>query len=122
MIPDARQRRSTMIDVRLPSEVPAIPADVERYLREAERRIVQFQQSAHIPGFVPSDYYRVYGVLRAIAEQSEAPGQRFCEWGSGFGVVAGLAAFLGFEAWGIEIEAELVEAARTLAADFELPV
>ena len=46
----------------------------------------------------------------------------FCEWGSGFGVVACLAALLGFDACGIEAEDELVEAARLLADDFGLPV
>jgi hypothetical protein len=121
MLPDARHRRTTMIDVRVPVVEPTIPADVQRFLNEAEQRIVQFQQSAHIPGFVPSDAERVYCVLHSISETALAPGQRFCEWGSGFGVVTSLAAVLGFEAWGIEIEAELVDAARQLAADFDLP-
>src|SRR5205809_587865 len=73
MLPDARHRRSTMIDVRLPVGDPAIPADVERFLYEANQRIVQFQQSAHIPGFVPSDYHRVYGVLHAITSMELDP-------------------------------------------------
>src|SRR5262249_52628989 len=33
-----------------------------------------------------------------------------------------LAALLGFEAWGIEVERGLVHRARRLAADFDLPV
>jgi hypothetical protein len=37
-------------------------------------------------------------------------------------VVACLAAMLGFDACGIEVEPELVDAARELADDFELPV
>jgi len=49
-------------------------------------------------------------------------GEVFCEWGSGFGVVAGLAAMSGFRAVGIEIEPVLVDAARRLAADFGLDV
>lgn len=51
-----------------------------------------------------------------------APGTRFCEWGSGFGIVASLAAMLEFEAYGIEIETDLVSAARDLADDFDIPV
>jgi SAM-dependent methyltransferase len=74
-----------------------------------------------VPGFVPSDFVGAYRVLRAVAEADAAPGVRLCEWGSGFGVNASLAAILDFEAWGVEIEAELVEAARQLAEDYELP-
>ena len=48
-------------------------------------------------------------------------GRWFCEWGSGFGVNTCLAAMLEFDAWGIEVEGELVAAARRLAADFDLP-
>ena len=55
-----------------------------------------------------------------MAAAEAAPGHRFCEWGSGFGVVACLAAMLGFEATGIEIEADLVDAARELAEDFDV--
>jgi hypothetical protein len=74
-----------------------------------------------VPGFVPSDYVSAYRVLRAVAEADAAPGVRLCEWGSGFGVNACLAAMLDFEAWGVEIEAELVDAARQLADEYELP-
>jgi len=51
-----------------------------------------------------------------------ARGKQFCEWGSGFGVVACLAAMLDFDACGIEVEAALVDEARQLADDFGLPV
>jgi hypothetical protein len=90
-------------------------------LREAERRIERFQIGHHIPGFVASDFVRVYSALRALAESNLAAGGLFCEWGSGFGVVSCLAAMLDFEVWGIEIEGELVDAARRLAEDFEIP-
>src|SRR5262249_61119214 len=65
---------------------------------------------------------RGHGVLHGLAEADLAPGRLFCEWGRGFGVVACLAAMLDFDAWGIEIEGELVDAARQLAEDFDLPV
>jgi hypothetical protein len=104
-----------------PSRAP-LPHEVRRFLTEAGKRIDAFQESHLIPGFVPSDFAQVYRVLDGLAESDLVPGRWFCEWGSGFGVVACLAALLGFDAWGIEAEEELVDAARLLAADFDLPV
>lgn len=40
----------------------------------------------------------------------------FLEWGSGLGVIAGLAALRGFDAHGIELRPELVHEARALVA------
>ena len=45
-----------------------------------------------------------YRSLRALAATVEAPGRLFCEWASGLGVVAGLAALLEFDAFGIGCE------------------
>ncbi len=101
----------------LPAEEPVLPGDVRRFLREADRRIERFQRARWAPGFVASDYARVYAGLCRI----EAPGRCFCEWGSGFGVVCCLAAMLGFDTWGIEIRQELVDASRELAGDFDVP-
>jgi hypothetical protein len=99
-----------------------LPGDVRRFLREAERRIDLFSRSCRIPGFIPSNFEGIYHVLRTISEADLAPGRRFCEWGSGFGVVACLAAMLEFESFGIEIEGQLVDSAQQLADDFGLPV
>ena len=111
-----------LIDVNLPVGEGLIPADVRSFLAEAERRIEHFQRSARVPAFVPSDFARVYHTLHTLETTALAPGRRVCEWGSGFGVVASLAAMLDFDAYGLEIESELVVAARQLARDFELPV
>lgn len=111
-----------LVDLEVPFAQAAPPGDVRSFLREAERRIERFQRHSRIPAFVPSDFARTYAVLRTLAEADLAPGNLFCEWGSGFGVVTCLAAMLDFDACGIEIEAELVEAAQELAADFDLPV
>jgi hypothetical protein len=64
--------------------------------------------------FVPSDYDTAWRSLDAL------PRGRFCEWGSGYGIVTGLAEMLGFEAQGIEINAELASASRRLLSDFGL--
>jgi hypothetical protein len=64
--------------------------------------------------FVPADYERM---LRLLLEL-RAPGLRFLEWGSATGVITIMADLLGFEAYGIELDPELVEIARGLAARF----
>jgi hypothetical protein len=111
-----------LVEVQLPIVDTALPADVRNFVREGMRRIRRFQRTSRTFAFVPSDFERVYAALQLITSSSIAPGQRLCEWGSGFGVVAGTAAMLGLDAWGIEIDEDLVEAARELAADFDLPV
>ncbi|GAF86733.1 unnamed protein product, partial [marine sediment metagenome] len=101
-----------------------LPDEVAAFLREADLRVSQFVRNCPIllTGFVPSDFVTVYQALRAIAEAKLAPGTSLCEWGSGFGVVALLAAMLEFRACGIEVERDLVDASRRLAEDFGLPV
>jgi hypothetical protein len=111
-----------LVDLDHRSRTEKLPADVRSFLREAKRRIERFQRASPIPAFVPSDFAAAYGVLKELSEVWAEPGRLFCEWGSGFGVVACLAAMLDFDACGIEIEAQLVDAARRLADDFGLPV
>ena len=111
-----------LVDLNLSVGSAELPGDVQAFIREAERRIEHFQINSSVPGFVASDYTHAYGVLRALAAAELPPGRLFCEWGSGFGVVACLAALLDFDACGIEIDSDLVEAGRKLAADFDLPV
>ena len=50
-----------------------------------------------------------------MRDEGFALGERFIEWGSGFGVATSLAAQLGFQATGIELEDGLVEIAESLA-------
>ncbi|MEX2139289.1 MAG: hypothetical protein WD894_08515 [Pirellulales bacterium] len=64
--------------------------------------------------FVPSDYDVVYTLLMALARG------RFCEWGSGVGIVTGLAEMLGYTAQGIEIHEPLVKASHDLFTQFGL--
>lgn len=113
----------TLVEIKLPLSVRQLPDSVVEFLAEADERIEQFQR-AHpsLGGFVPSDFVTIYRALAAIVDANLAPGQAFCEWGSGLGVVTSLAAMLDFDACGIEIEAPLVDAAQELAADFDLAV
>lgn len=111
-----------LIDLEIPRSSAGIPPKIRKFIREADRRIDDFQLWSRVPAFVPSDYEGVYRVLRSLAENPIVRGTRFCEWGSGFGVVTCLASMLEFEACGIEIEAELVAEARRLADDYNAPV
>jgi hypothetical protein len=112
------------LDIEISTNGSVLPDDVGAFLLEADSRVSQFVTNSPIrlTGFVPSDFVTVYHALRAITEANLAPGTSFCEWGSGFGVVASLAAMLGFKVCGIEIERGLVDASRRLADDFGLPV
>ena len=113
-----------LMEVDISIDGPVLPDDVVAFLQEADFRVSQFVRNNPIgvSGFVPSEFVTVYHALRAITEAGLAPGTSFCEWGSGFGVVASLAAMLGFGVCGIEVESGLVDASRRLADDFGLSV
>src|SRR6266576_6014807 len=110
----------SLVDLPPSKGGPVLPGDVRAFLREAEQRIEQFQAAGHVPGFVPSDVERVYSVLHDLAAEELAPGKLFCEWGSGFGVVACLAAWLDFDTCGLGIGQGLVEDARVRGSEFDL--
>ncbi|MCA8959540.1 MAG: hypothetical protein KDC38_03460 [Planctomycetes bacterium] len=124
---DRATRESRLARIRAEQEL----AREERAIRfsalleEAAARIDEFvrvRRHDPIHSYVSSDFPLVYRGLRRLLESPYLTGDRFCEWGSGFGVVADLAAFLDFESFGIEIEPELVTEAEELAASFEIPV
>jgi hypothetical protein len=96
------------------------PPDVGRFLRAAARRVARLHERDSFPALVSSDFALAYAALRLLEESGLAPGDRFCEWGSGPGVVCCLAEMAGFRACGVEASAPLVRAARRLAADFDL--
>lgn len=111
----------TLLDVDISIAGSHLPSEIADFLDEADSRIAQFRsaQPDRSPGFIPSDYLTVYHALNAITSAGMST-HSFCEWGSGFGVAASLAAWLDFTSVGIEIENVLVESARLLADDFEL--
>lgn len=106
-----------MLDDTRPNleEVPLTPVEgawserAQLLMEEALRRAKCFECF----DFVPSCYPKVTRILGAV------PRGRFCEWGSGMGVVTALAEMLGFTAQGFEIHALLAKASRELLADLE---
>jgi SAM-dependent methyltransferase len=113
-----------LIEIELLPKGGAIPADVAALLADAQIQLQQYDAKfqASIPAFVPSDFEQVYRALAWIDEAQLAAGHRFLEWGSGIGIVACLAAELGYDSIGIEIELPLVEIAESLAADHGIDV
>lgn len=111
----------SIVDLAIDQSRP-VPTRVQGFLDDAMNRVEQFIEENlddPIATFVPSDYAMVYRALAAVRDQS---GPEFCEWGSGLGVIACLAAMLGFDAVGIEIEQRLIDASRALAKDHKLNV
>ncbi len=111
-------------DVESPAVDFTLPPELLAFLREADQRINEFVKNpmVQVRGFVPSCFETVSRSLLAIDQLGLAPGKAFCEWGSGFGVVASVAGMLGYDACGIEIDYDLIAASIELAEDFEVPV
>ena len=96
-----------------------LPAAAAAWIAAAEQRYTEYQASGlhrRFPRYVPSEPAQVYAALKHVSDRGLPLGDCFVEWGSGFGVATGLAALLGYQATGIEIAAQLIGEARTLAA------
>ena len=74
------------------------------------------------PRYVGSDLVVIQRGLVRIQGEGLARGPVFCDWGSGLGGVCAVAALNGFEPFGIEIEGGMVDSARELAEELELPM
>lgn len=104
-----------------------VPPRVQQFIAAAAARTDQFierHKDHPAAGFVPSDYVQVYRALRNMHNEEAGllPGHSFCEWGSGMGVIATLAAMIGFDSIGIEIDARLVQESQQLAHAHNVPV
>src|SRR5262245_26403950 len=64
--------------------------------------------------FLPADFATVTRTLLSV----RGPGLRFLECGSAMGIITITADLLGFEAYGIEIDPDLVTSARIVASRF----
>ena len=100
------------------AESPEVPDSFASLIQDADDRWDKFwaqKLNKRYPRYVASEPSQVYAALKHVRDEGLAPGERFIEWGSGFGVATSLAAQLGFEATGIELEDGLVEIAESLA-------
>jgi hypothetical protein len=88
--------------------------DFQTLWSEAEAIWVKNEQKPAFQGYVSADYEGIYRKLKKLRSRATT----FLEWGSGLGVVTIMASCLGFEAYGIEVEPELVEYSRRLAEKF----
>ena len=100
----------SLVETPLDPPLQELPSRLAEFAEEGKRR----GKSVDCFYYSPSDAQAVYSMLLAI------PVGRFVEWGSGMGVATGLAHSLGFDAYGIEIDAPLAEASRQLLADFQI--
>lgn len=115
-------------EIPLPSEaaladVP-VPPDAEALILDCEERYAAFQDrkvEEAVIAFVQSDLRTAHRALWWVRDRDLLPGRTMLEWGSGVGAVALLAARLGFDATGIEVDASLVDDAREIAARHDLP-
>ena len=100
------------------AESPEVPEPFASLIQDADERWENFwaqKLNKRYPRYVASEPTQVYAALKHVRDEGLALGERFIEWGSGFGVATSLAAQLGFEATGIELEDGLVEIAESLA-------
>lgn len=96
-----------------------VPRFVDCFIRDAEDRDEEWGDRAGQGLFVPGDYRCAYQILQWLLRTKAAPpGAAFLEWGSGMGMATILAALLGYDAAGVEIDGDLVRESRARAARY----
>ena len=94
-------------DAALDARLDAVCAEGWEFWEHFDRTV----REPRFHPFVAADY----AVVRAALLTLRAPGRRFLEWGSASGVITVMADLMGFDAYGLELDASLVETARALA-------
>ena len=101
---------------------PTLRARVHALIDEGAEIYDRFDREVrdrHWHPFVPGDYGGILQTLLEFRAPEGKKGLRFLEWGSATGVVVIMADMLGFEAYGVELDAGLVSIARGLAERYE---
>ena len=96
-----------------------VPRFVDCFIRDAEDRAEEWGDRAGKGLFVPGDYRYAFQVMQWLLRTKAAnKGAAFLEWGSGLGMATILAALLGYDAVGVEIDEALVRESRELASRY----
>ncbi len=108
--------------LEIPSEAGdlPVPSFIDCFIRDAEDRAETYGTQPGKGLFIPGDYRYAFQVMQWLLRTKAVPkGASFLEWGSGQGMVAILAALLGFDSTGVEIDERLVMESRELAARYD---
>jgi hypothetical protein len=96
-----------------------LPREVSDLINHADALWEQFwaqKLNKRYPRYVASEPAQVYAALKHVRDEGLALGDRFIEWGSGFGVASQSGSHcLDSKLPGIELEEGLVEIAESLA-------
>lgn len=114
-----------LVEIAMEGPEACVPDNVARLIATCSRGWERFfadNDDRQAPRFVPSIPERVFAVLEEITTRHLPPTRVFCEWGSGFGTATCMAALLGYKAYGLEIDAELVRQSRAIARRLKIPV
>jgi hypothetical protein len=98
----------------LPEIDDALNARLDALCEEGWSLFERFDTTVRDRGFHPF-VNADYDIVRRALVKYRRPGLRFLEWGSATGVITIMADMLGFDAYGIELDASLVKTARALA-------
>ena len=89
-------------------------AEFDGLWAEADEIWLRHQDMPAFHGYVSADYQAVYQSLARLRGRVLT----VLEWGSGLGVVTIMASRMGFQAYGIEAEADLIEHSENLAQTY----
>lgn len=95
-----------------------VPPDIAKLIQEADQGMDDYYDAGSNkgnPNIVPCDPTLFYKALAYVTKKDLPIGRVFCEWGSGFGYCGCLAAKLGYESYGIELDEKLVQYSRDFA-------
>ncbi len=117
----------TLRRVVLPDDLRHRPlgGPVESLIDVANERIESFLLTNDVSeNFVTCDFHLVAAALDYLAQSHLLAGDRFCELGAGFGVVAAIASVAGLRSHGVEVEPNLAAAAADLVDELgvEVPI
>lgn len=95
----------------------------ESFIQAVRGRVTEYsQRTPNLHGLLTSDPAQFSHTLRQLKTGGILNGLKFCEWGSGIGMMAGLAALNGWDACGIELDPSLCREATKLAEEFAVNV